>query len=258
MNLNYIVAATDSSEASRHAVAVARALADRTGARISVMTAVPKGRGAAVAAGRGAPVDDGAEVIVGLPGIEIPRFAEETGADLLVLGRKTRSQAERLLLGDTADSVARRSRVPCLFVPDGASRFERVLAALDGSRRGAAVLDAACGFSLAVGGELAAVTVEREYPGEEVPGGLQPLTGRTVQLDDEVRAAERRCGLKEIPLRVRRGDPVAGVLREAVAGAADVLVAGFHRGGPSGVIDAGSTARRLAHSAPCLFLTIPL
>ena len=58
----------------------------------------------------------------GLPGIEIGRFAEHVRADLLVLGRKQRSRGQRLLLGDTADAVARRSRIPCLFVPASGMR----------------------------------------------------------------------------------------------------------------------------------------
>jgi nucleotide-binding universal stress UspA family protein len=39
---------------------------------------------------------------------------------------------------------------------------------------------------------------------------------------------------------------------------ADVLAIGYHRGGPPGVLEAGSTARRLAHVAPCAVLTLPL
>jgi nucleotide-binding universal stress UspA family protein len=35
-------------------------------------------------------------------------------------------------------------------------------------------------------------------------------------------------------------------------------VIGCHRGGPPGILEAGSTARRLAHTAPCAVLTIPL
>jgi nucleotide-binding universal stress UspA family protein len=55
-------------------------------------------------------------VAFGIPGVEIARFAEHERADLLVLGRKPRSRMARLLLGDTADAVVRRSRCPP-FVP---------------------------------------------------------------------------------------------------------------------------------------------
>ena len=39
---------------------------------------------------------------------------------------------------------------------------------------------------------------------------------------------------------------------------ADALVIGYHRGGPPGLLEAGSTARRLAHTAHCPVLSIPL
>jgi len=44
-------------------------------------------------------------IAAGVPAIEICRLAERRQADLLVLGRKQRSQLGRLLLGDTADAV---------------------------------------------------------------------------------------------------------------------------------------------------------
>jgi nucleotide-binding universal stress UspA family protein len=58
-------------------------------------------------------------------------------------------------------------------------------------------------------------------------------------------------------LVVRRG-PVAETLLVAIEEtAADALVLGFHRGGPPGVLEAGSIARRLTHSAACAVLTVP-
>jgi len=116
----HFVAATDESEAGRQAVLSARALAARAGGRMTVLRVLP--------------LDDCEDplaiehlrrwvesdlpplassppityaVAYGLPGIEIPRFAEQAHADLLVLGRPPRTRAARLLLGDTADAVAR-------------------------------------------------------------------------------------------------------------------------------------------------------
>jgi nucleotide-binding universal stress UspA family protein len=50
-------------------------------------------------------------------------------------------------------------------------------------------------------------------------------------------------------------DQVMAALEET---SADALVVGYHRGGPPGVIEVGSTARHLAHLAPCAVLTVPL
>jgi nucleotide-binding universal stress UspA family protein len=57
---------------------------------------------------------------------------------------------------------------------------------------------------------------------------------------------------------VRRGNVVEQILATVDQRRPDVLVIGCHRGGPPGIIDAGSTARRLAHTAPCAILTVPL
>jgi len=65
-------------------------------------------------------------------------------------------------------------------------------------------------------------------------------------------------GFPDAPLAIRRGDILERVLAEAQESGADVLAIGYHRGGPPGVLEAGSTARRLAHAAPCAVLTIPL
>ena len=90
-------------------------------------------------------------IAVGVPAIEICRLAERRQADLMVLGRKQRSQLGRLLLGDTADAVARRSTIPCLFVPHDSGPFRQVLVALDGSERGMLVLKVPSGSPWAPG-----------------------------------------------------------------------------------------------------------
>jgi len=59
-------------------------------------------------------------------------------------------------------------------------------------------------------------------------------------------------------LEVRRGDPAEQILAAVGEHRPDVLVLGCHRGGPAGVIEVGSTARHLIHSAPCAVLTVPL
>jgi len=263
---------------------VALTLAHRAGARVTVMTTVPaRAPSTLVLAGRSIEADSGpalarleqwmdAElraappvasiglgVTFGIPGVEICRFADEHDVDLIVVGRKQRSQATRLLVGDTADAVARRSRTPCLFVPLGVSAPERVLVALDGSRRGLSVLRAACGFAGAVQARLEAVTVEPERPDE--PPALAALlpSSRSDALRDTIAQLADCAPAGGAPdgLVVRRGPVAETLLRAVEETAADAIVLGFHRGGPPGVIEAGSIARRLTHSAACAVLTVP-
>ncbi|HEX3233968.1 MAG TPA: universal stress protein, partial [Gemmatimonadales bacterium] len=158
----------------------------------------------------------------------------------------------RLLLGDTADAVGRRSRLPCLFVPPQGGRPERVMVAVDGSERGMVVLQAADGFARQLGAELQALTVERVHLGE--PAHLAQATPAA----RSTRAQSRARGSFGRAVEVRRGDPAEEILAAVDERPPDVLVLGCHRGGPAGVIEAGSTARRVSHTAPCAVLTIPL
>ena len=284
MNLQRIVVATDESEAGRQAVRTGAELTGRASSRLFVMRVTS--RQLVTAAGPVAVAIDGCghaererleswlddeladtrghggaelEITAGVPSIEICRYAEFRRADLLVLGRKSRSQVARLLLGDTADAVARRSRVPCLFVPPRVRPIERVLVALDGTERGLMVLREACGFARAAGAALAAVTVEPASTLAIADAAVEPPLGRTLRVRDHAREIVRQelGGAAQIDVELRRGETVPQVLLALEASSADVLALGFHRGGPPGVFEAGSVARRLAHSAPGAVLTIP-
>jgi nucleotide-binding universal stress UspA family protein len=288
MELRHVLAATDESDAGRQAVRTAIELMTRTSARVTAMRVVSADAMAVMAvASDGASSDFGmdfdsvelgrlrrwldadvvpppyaglieTDVTFGLPGIEICRYAERNSADLVVLGRKQRSQMSRLLLGDTADAVARRSRLPCLFVPSGGGELRNVLVALDGTDRGLSVLREACGFVRGIGGSLRVVTVERA-PSDEPPQlyGTLPLA-RSVWLQGRVNQLLANEQLPISSIAVRRGEIVPEILSAVSEFDVDLLVIGYHRGGPPGVLEAGSTARHLVHKAPCAVLTIPL
>jgi nucleotide-binding universal stress UspA family protein len=279
MDLRHIVVATDESDAGRRAVHAGMELAYRAGARITIMRVASVAATPALAAvghegfpeevdySGGAmerleqwlepelsrpsqPIRLDLGIALGTPGIEIPRFAEERGADLLILGRKPRSQLGRLLIGDTADAVAGRSRIPCLSVAKDTCSFSRILVALDGTPRGFTVLHTAAGFVEHTWGSLRVVTVE--------PAETDVLSAATPSTRTETLRAEVCAYLGGDRLEMRRGDIVPQVLLAREESNAEVLVFGYHRGGPPGIIEAGSTGRRLAHTAPCAVLTVPL
>jgi nucleotide-binding universal stress UspA family protein len=187
----------------------------------------------------------------GLPGIEIPRFAERRGAGLLVLGRKPRSPTQRLFEGDTADAVARRSTVPCLFVRRPLGIPSRLLVAVDGTERGLSVLRFALGLATGLRSALSGVIVEPVLDGKPAALAQSVPSARTTALQ------RRLEGVVE-PLRIRHGEPAAEILRTADDTRAEVIVLGFRRGGPPGVVEGGSVARRVAHRASCAVLTVPL
>ena len=286
MLLRHIVVATDESEAGRQAVRTGLELGSRCSAQLTVLRVVPIEAAARLPAGADgvrlngsaqrvelerlrrwltAGVLSGRElegvrlaVAFGIPGIEICRFAESNSADLLVLGRKRHSPMMRLLLGDTADAVARRSRLPSLLVPDRRISIDQILVALDGSDRGMIVLHQACEFAAQTGAQLRAITVERSPSNEPLQLVSTLPLARSEALQDRIQEVAAEKQLPSVPLAIRRGDIVERTNAEAQESEADVLVIGYHRGGPPGVLEAGSTARRLVHASHCAVLTIPL
>ncbi|HEU4954321.1 MAG TPA: universal stress protein, partial [Gemmatimonadales bacterium] len=231
MTLQRIVVAADESDAGRWAVRAALDLAAGTGAEVAVLRAVGVVSRRALAdtgavaiadepptapqveverlsrwlapelAGARSGVKVSLAVTYGVPSIEICRYAEETRTDLVVLGRKRRSAKTRLLIGDTGDAVARRSPVPCLFVPPGSGAMRRVLAALDGTDWGLTVMVTANRLASAAGAELRTVTVEQPVSGET--GSAAPPLARTALLQQRVRETlGRDPGAR---LNVRRG-----------------------------------------------------
>jgi nucleotide-binding universal stress UspA family protein len=56
-------------------------------------------------------------IVIGRPDVEIVRFAEEYGADLIVMGTHGYGRVKRFLLGSVADQVVRQARCPVLVVP---------------------------------------------------------------------------------------------------------------------------------------------
>jgi nucleotide-binding universal stress UspA family protein len=289
MNLYHILAAADESEAGHQAVRSAIDLAARARADVTVMRAVPVGA-LALAAGATEASDFAgvgiehpsvqdlhqwirtelraqrepphvvAGIAAGVPAIEICRMAERREADLLVLGRKQRSQFTRLLLGDTADAVARRSRIPCLFVPPNSGPLRHVLVALDGSERGMIVLREALDFASSAGASLRMMTVEAGPADKPAELSSRLPVARSARLESELQALLTRKPVPEaVPdVEVRHGAIVEQILATVHTTCADVLVIGYHRGGLPGIIEAGSTARRVVHTAPCAVLTIPL
>lgn len=275
MNLRRIVAAVDESPEGRNAGAVGARLASRVRGTplllsvgmpddISVLDQeeLPGITGPPASPPRREPASAGSEVAhavrKGLPSVEITRFAEEERADLVVLGRKQRTAHERRIKGDTADAVARRSHLPCLLVPGTCQDIRRAVVALDGTDRGFLVYREARDFARALRLELLPVTVERTWPGE--PAHVEGvLDARTVQLLERLRETDSpRARWRPEPLTVVRGLPVYEIGRVLDESGADLLILGYHRGGPAGVLDGTSVARRLVHGVSSAVLTIPL
>ena len=277
VGFKHLMVAIDDSEAGRNAARFAACLADGIGAELTVLSVFP---GSPDNAGGRTALDDlqamlGREIFArhpllplelavarGVPQVEIPRFAERAKVDLIILGRKSRSRVTRVVLGDTADAVVRRSRLPTLLVPSPQVSLHRMLVALDGTDRGVAVLRTAAVLGKAADLDLTVMTVEPAGAGHpSLPSTRRERLAGVVEdrLKDGTREESNgRWQTSTSSLRVREGDVVEAILAEVEDVGADIVVTGFHPGGPLLVIDQGSVSRRLLHAVPCAVLTVPL
>jgi nucleotide-binding universal stress UspA family protein len=228
-----LVVGLDGSPEAAHAHGVASMLARRCGARLT-----------AVGADGAGDLPAGAERVPGLPGIELPRFAESVAADLLVLGRRPR-HASGPPLGAVGDAVVRRSRVPSLLLPGHVPEIRRVLLALDPGPRGGVVRDFALRFCREMGAELCWVSVRRIPGADRGHGG-----GQALGLSGDPAGAFRG--------RWREGEISTEILAEAEEVGADVIAFGVHRGGPLGGVEQRGVSHHLVREARTALLTVPL
>ena len=250
-----MLASTDGSPMGRHAVEVAQQLASSTAASLEVMSVHVAGLPLPGVDPIGSSQSSrSVRWADGVPGIEIVRRAKESSADVVVLGRDERNARNPLPLGRTADAVVRRLDGLCLLVPPTVQKLERVVLAIDGTRRGLGVLQPADRFVGLLNANCIAVHV---LPGEA--GALEDW-----HLSEP--AVERvRDGLAGFPrlggggaLRVLRGEPVWEILGLIERFSADLLILGVRGGGPRGEMGSGHVGGDLLRTTPVAVLTVPI
>jgi len=250
-----LLAATDGSEAGEHAVRVAEAIAREAGAEFEVLGVETAGLPAFASVGEPVARTESSRRITwvrGIPGVEIVRRAEEYGADLVVLGRRERPPQGFLGSGRTADGVVRRRGGACLLVPPTVGKLDRMVIALDGTRRGLGILEPAAALAAAVRGQVTAVCVVPDHgpDGAESPEGCASRVG-------EALGQYPALGGPGI-LRCRKGRPVPEIMAQLEETGANLLVLGVRRGGPSGEMGSGHVGQDLLREAPVAILTVPI
>jgi nucleotide-binding universal stress UspA family protein len=124
-----VVVATDGSPHGDHAVAIAAAVAAHRDIPLTIVSVVeqhdgPSGDPAtvnaqierALASVAGAGIQASGRIVHGKPADAILALAEETGADLIAVGRRGLGRVERVLVGSTSERVAGRANCPVLVV----------------------------------------------------------------------------------------------------------------------------------------------
>lgn len=186
----------------------------------------------------------------GWPSVELVRRAEETGADLIVLGNSGHAgigPAE-----DVTPATLRRSRVPVLVAPPVHEVYQRVLACVDDSPNASRVLEAATTLGESLGVPTVALHVEPATTGILAKGGRRPWLSRL----DETAAGGTMLALETV---VRQGDVVSEILNDAKSGPDPLIVFGYHRGLNYGAAGAVTTvAARLLRRATNALLAVPV
>jgi nucleotide-binding universal stress UspA family protein len=285
-----IIVATDGEPAAVGALRVARALAERDGAPVEVVCAVPPfpippsrvGAPAVVAmdewdrsacdAARQRVREQLEEidpwmatwpitVQIGAPSLVIVRRAQAGSASLIVMGLGRHAIADRWFGTETALRVMRLAHVPVLAVPaDAPSLPDHAVAAVDFTdfSRDAAMTALEL---LRAGGVLHLVHVFWR-PSEEIPwvGGrdwIQLQRDRTrAELHEWARQLDDSTTVRVEP-HFLEGDAAAETLRFADQIGADLIVAGSQGAGFLSRLLMGSVSTRLVRGAACMVLIAP-
>lgn len=261
-----VVVPLDFSPFAEHAFRYAAGLARPAGARLHLLHVAPDEPGGPVkndllAAAARAGVDLAALTVVQRtgerPAEAIAHYADEVGADLVVMSRHGRRGFRRFFLGSQTDEVLRTAPCPVLVVPneaDPSPRLRRLLVAVDLTDVSAGLVAEARAFAARFGPDarlhLLHVLAPLPYPATrlgEVAYELMPeLIG---QATTQVQALAGAPGARRDEVHVAHGPAAAVVLREADALGADLVVVASH--GPSALdrVLIGSVTERIVRTA---------
>ena len=266
-----IVVATDGSEYSTAAENVALELAGRCGARLLIVRIIPtdtqhdalsprRSHDVSVAAQGDLDVlekrarEAGLEVSAILRhGVdrhqEIVSVAEEYDASLIVIGRRTRGEMARLMVGDATAKVIGLAPCNVMVVPrDTEAPHRGLLVGTDGSERGDAAALAAMELAQHCSLPLTVASVA-------VPGQSEERRQEGVQAIQRLQVEAREAGV-ETDAVFEEGRPEVTLVEVAERLHRDLIVVGSH--GRTGLrrLLMGSVSERVVGQAHCAVLVV--
>jgi nucleotide-binding universal stress UspA family protein len=201
----------------------------------------------------------------GHPGAEIVRVAEEAEADLVVVGSHGRTGLAAVLIGSTAEHVAKRANCPVLVARGPGTAIQRILLATDGSEHSHRAMERLRDLPLPHVAVTALHVTESFYASPGLVPALREEFERTVE---EVRRAQRQnaellaegtrrfleaAGYTATPT-VRTGSAAEEILAAAREEASDLIVVGARGLSPAREFFLGSVSGRVLRYAPCSVL----
>jgi nucleotide-binding universal stress UspA family protein len=208
------------------------------------------------------------ETCEGDPASEIRRYAEEIGADLIVLGTHGLGGFDRLALGSVTEKVLRKASCPVLTIPPTTDpfrtarqvRYGRILCPVDFSDESRQALALAVSLSRHAGAGLTLLHVVEGVDDAEPPGAGSSARMDAGALDRAAReslhalaAAYGDAGIDEV---VARGKPYRMILAAALERDADLIVMGVRGRGAVDLTLFGSTTNQVVRKATCPVLTL--
>jgi nucleotide-binding universal stress UspA family protein len=204
---------------------------------------------------------------VGDASTTIVRQALTTTADLIVIGTHGRRGFKRLLLGSVAETVLHEAPCPVLTVSphtEAASAdvvtFKRILCPIDFSPPSLQALGFALDLARQAGGRVTLLHVV-EWLAEDEPTHFNVPEFRGHMVNDAKQrlrslVAEESRAWCEIDDVIVSGRAHRGILQEAAARSADLIVMGAQGRGSVGLALFGSTTQQVVRGAACPVLTV--
>ncbi|MBK5256419.1 MAG: universal stress protein [Vicinamibacteria bacterium] len=219
---------------------------------------------------REARIDHEIEISEGDPWREILASAEQTPADLVVMGTHGRSGLERLFLGSVAEKLIRRLPCSVLTLSHEEGRtwetpglVTRILCATDFSATSSEALHFALTLAEKNDAEVTLLHVIENVPESEDPrfpanpalSMLREESERLAleRLQEAIREADGKTG--RVVTRVAVGRAYQEILKLAALEQADLIVVGAQGHGPIEHLLSGSNAQHVIRRATCPVLT---
>jgi nucleotide-binding universal stress UspA family protein len=276
-----ILAAVDGSESSLHALRECLKLAKDEGCRVTVVSVMPRYEGDLgatwvnnVKESIGRPCETAvsqARKIAEEEGVPIKTVCEEgdiferitdladaENCDLIVMGRKGRSQLEKALIGSVTARVIGHTQRDVLVVPDVSSiGWQKILLATDGSKYSKPAINRAVEFAKSYGSELKIVSVVdvTEEFFARAPGAVENLLSKTRDLIDDIKKRAALEGIRAEGL-VREGEAYKSIVNVSKEEKADAIIIGSH--GRTGLrrLLMGSVAEKVIGYSYCPVLVV--
>lgn len=206
--------------------------------------------------------------VVGIPSEQITKAAQDSGADLVVVGTRGRTGLDVILLGSTAERVIKGAPCPVLAIPASAEpsrertaerlsapTIQHILAALDFSSPSLDAAEYAIQLANHFGAKMTLLhVVEPMYYSAELEPKWQKLVHWRTQLD-ELAGLISSFGLAADTL-LRGGVPADSIIAAAKGQSCDLIVMGTHGRRGWSRLRFGSVAEAVLREAPCPVLTV--